>query len=34
MRTTKRTASGAVELDDETVAFFVDYWGAVAPSGA
>jgi pimeloyl-ACP methyl ester carboxylesterase len=24
---------GAVELDDETVAFFADYWGAVAPQG-
>lgn len=24
---------GAIELDDETVAFFLDYWGAVAPQG-
>jgi pimeloyl-ACP methyl ester carboxylesterase len=24
---------GAIELDDETVAFFADYWGAVAPQG-
>ena len=24
---------GATELDDETVAFFRDYWGAVAPQG-
>jgi pimeloyl-ACP methyl ester carboxylesterase len=24
---------GAIELDDQTVAFFVDYWGAVAPQG-
>lgn len=26
-------APGAIDLDDETVAFFVDYWGAVAPDG-
>lgn len=26
-------APGAVDLDDETVAFFVEYWGAVAPDG-
>jgi pimeloyl-ACP methyl ester carboxylesterase len=24
---------GAIELDDEMVAFFLDYWGAVAPQG-
>ena len=24
---------GAIELDDEAVAFFADYWGAVAPQG-
>jgi pimeloyl-ACP methyl ester carboxylesterase len=24
---------GAIELDDEMVAFFVDYWSAVAPQG-
>jgi pimeloyl-ACP methyl ester carboxylesterase len=26
-------APGAIELDEETLAFFVDYWGAVAPDG-
>jgi pimeloyl-ACP methyl ester carboxylesterase len=26
-------APGAIDLDDETLAFFVDYWGAVAPDG-
>jgi pimeloyl-ACP methyl ester carboxylesterase len=26
-------APGAVDLDEETVAFFIDYWGAVAPDG-
>ena len=26
-------APGAIELDDETLAFFIDYWGAVAPDG-
>jgi pimeloyl-ACP methyl ester carboxylesterase len=26
-------APGAIELDDETIAFFTDYWGAVAPDG-
>jgi alpha-beta hydrolase superfamily lysophospholipase len=26
-------APGATDLDDETVAFFIDYWGAVAPDG-
>ena len=26
-------APGAIELDDETVAFFIDYWSAVAPNG-
>jgi hypothetical protein len=25
-------APGAIELDDETIAFFNDYWGAVAPT--
>ena len=24
-------APGAIDLDDETLAFFADYWGAVAP---
>ena len=24
-------APGAIDLDDETIAFFTDYWGAVAP---
>jgi pimeloyl-ACP methyl ester carboxylesterase len=24
---------GSIELDDETVGFFADYWGAVAPQG-
>jgi pimeloyl-ACP methyl ester carboxylesterase len=27
-------APGAIDLDEETVAFFRDYWGAVAPDGA
>jgi pimeloyl-ACP methyl ester carboxylesterase len=26
-------APGAIDLDDETIAFFTDYWGAVAPDG-
>jgi pimeloyl-ACP methyl ester carboxylesterase len=26
-------APGAIDLDDETLAFFADYWGAVAPDG-
>ncbi len=26
-------APGAIDLDEETVAFFTDYWGAVAPQG-
>ena len=26
-------APGAIDLDDETIAFFIDYWGAVAPDG-
>jgi pimeloyl-ACP methyl ester carboxylesterase len=26
-------APGAIDLDDETIAFSVDYWGAVAPDG-
>src|SRR5215203_3573740 len=26
-------APGAIELDEETLAFFIDYWGAVAPDG-
>jgi pimeloyl-ACP methyl ester carboxylesterase len=26
-------APGAIDMDDETVAFFADYWGAVAPDG-
>jgi pimeloyl-ACP methyl ester carboxylesterase len=26
-------APGAIDLDDETVAFFIEYWGAVAPDG-
>lgn len=26
-------APGAIDLDEETEAFFVDYWGAVAPDG-
>jgi pimeloyl-ACP methyl ester carboxylesterase len=26
-------APGAIDLDDETVAFFTEYWGAVAPDG-
>jgi pimeloyl-ACP methyl ester carboxylesterase len=26
-------APGAIDLDEETVAFFIDYWGAVAPDG-
>jgi pimeloyl-ACP methyl ester carboxylesterase len=26
-------APGAIDLDDETTAFFLDYWGAVAPDG-
>ena len=26
-------APGAIDLDDETVSFFIDYWGAVAPDG-
>jgi pimeloyl-ACP methyl ester carboxylesterase len=26
-------APGAIDLDDETIAFFTDYWGAVAPGG-
>jgi pimeloyl-ACP methyl ester carboxylesterase len=26
-------APGAIDLDDETLAFFIDYWGAVAPDG-
>jgi pimeloyl-ACP methyl ester carboxylesterase len=26
-------APGAIDLDDETEAFFLDYWGAVAPDG-
>ena len=25
-------APGAIDLDDETIAFFTDYWGAVAPT--
>jgi pimeloyl-ACP methyl ester carboxylesterase len=24
---------GVIDLDDETVAFFIEYWGAVAPDG-
>jgi len=27
-------APGAIELDEETEAFFLEYWGAVAPQGA
>jgi pimeloyl-ACP methyl ester carboxylesterase len=26
-------APGAIDLDEETLAFFIDYWGAVAPDG-
>ena len=26
-------APGAIELDGETLAFFIDYWGAAAPDG-
>ena len=26
-------APGAIDLDDETLAFFADYWGAIAPDG-
>ena len=26
-------APGAIDLDHETIAFFTDYWGAVAPDG-
>jgi pimeloyl-ACP methyl ester carboxylesterase len=26
-------APGAIEMDDETLAFFIDYWDAVAPDG-
>jgi pimeloyl-ACP methyl ester carboxylesterase len=26
-------APGAIELDEETLAFFIDYWDAVAPDG-
>src|SRR3712207_6908477 len=26
-------APGAIDLDEESLAFFIDYWGAVAPDG-